>query len=387
MKAVFSLALLTGCTSLLGISDPTPANPGDGGPDVLVDSNIDAPPPCTASIAFKAETTLDIGKQGFDLVVGAFNTDAGGSKPDVAIAAGDEVLIFHGDGTGVFGGDMQRVQVPTAANRIALDDFDTLGLDDLALWTDGGTAVIIRVQNRANNPPFNAEQPLTGPFTSVKNVVPEQLDGNLRTDLFVYDSAAGSRVYTQNAASGSFSRDNNLIGTGSDELLLTRQLDASQRADAVFLNGTNVKLSLQLNSGGFQALNTIATGAASRGIAVGNFDGDTLPDVVVSTSQGLVLFRNTPASPGTFMMSGVVSPLMSATPMKVADLNNDGRDDIVIANAVILQCAPATSGGPGVFTQVEALTAAPPVTFGDVTGDGKLDLLRLEGNALKVRVQ
>jgi hypothetical protein len=253
------------------------------------------------------------------------------------------------------------------------------------MWTPGGTTVIVRRQNRALDPPVEAEQPLTGPFTNVQRVIVDQLDGNLRPDVFVFDSAAGSRVYTSNLGTpGTFARDNNLVGAGGDELILMAQIDGLQRADALFVNGNQVKLSVQ--TGSFQALGTITNAAASKGIAVGKFDGDQLVDLVVSTSSGLLLFRQVAATPGTFQMHGVISPLQSAAPMHVVDLNDDGRDDIVLANAAILQCAPAAAGMPGVFTQVEAINAT-NAQFIDVTGNGKPDLVRLDGTSVKVRVR
>jgi len=251
------------------------------------------------------------------------------------------------------------------------------------MWTAAG--VIIRLQNRTLNPPVEAEQPLTGPFTNVTRVIAEHLDGNLRPDVFVYDTAAGSRVYTSNIGTpGTFARDN-LVGTGADELILTKQIDDAQRDDAVFVNGTIVKISLQTTSFGNPV--NAATGANSKGVAVGKFDGDALLDIVVSTSMGLVLFRQNAASPGTFQMSGMISPVQSATPMLVADVNDDGRDDIIVANAAILQCAPAATGGAGVFTQVEQLSAAGPAKFVDVNNDTKPDLVRLDGTSIKVRLK
>jgi len=44
------------------------------------------------------------------------------------------------------------------------------------MWT--ATAVVVRRLNRALDPPVEAEQPLTGPFTNVTRVINEQLDGN-----------------------------------------------------------------------------------------------------------------------------------------------------------------------------------------------------------------
>ncbi len=372
--------LSSACTSLLGISDPTPATPGDGGPDSSIDSSIDAPPPCAPAVTFKAEQTSAIGATGTGFAIGRF--DLGNLNADIAIATGTNVVIMHGDGAGTFGGNGLKPMIATAAVDLVVEDFDSEGDDDLVMWTP--TTVTMRRLNRALDPPVEAEQPLTGPFTNVTRVFQEQLDGNLRPDVIVYDTAAGSRVYTSNlGVPGTFSRDNNLVGTGADELLVVRQIDGLQRADAVFVNGTMVNLSLHTSS--FSNPVNIANGANSKGIAFGKFDGDALPDLVVSTSMGLVLFRQ--MTPGMFTMHGMISPVQSATPMLVGDANDDGRDDIITPTAAILQCAPAVAGGAGVFTQVEPLSAGGPAKLVDVNGDTKPDLVRIDGTNIKVRLR
>lgn len=374
------MLVLSGCTSLLGISDPTPAGSGgDGGlVDSSIDSNIDAPPPCAASITLGAEVSSDIGAAGLAFAIGRFDA---GLVDDIVVAVGANAVILHGDNAGSFGGDGLKIAVPTAATDIATEDFDDDGLEDFAFITQ--TGIVVRRQNRANNPPVNAEQPLGKDgvpytFTAIARVLTEFLDGNFRPDLFVYD-ATGSRAYTANVGTpGEFSRDLALVGTGGDELLFMKQIDGLQRSDAVFVSGTDVKVSMQTTV--FGPLQTVAT-TNSKGVAIGKFDTDNLPDLVVSTAQGLVLYRQT--APGTFSMHGMISPVQSPTPMLVGDVNGDGRDDIITPTAAILQCAPVSN--VGVFTQVESITAA-RAKLVDVTADGKPDLVRLDGNAIKVRV-
>jgi hypothetical protein len=364
---------------LLGISDPSPAGgPIDSAVDSNIDSNIDAPPACAASITLEAEVSSDVGAAGSDFAIGRYDV---GLTDDIVVALGTSAVILHGDSAGGFGGDGIKITIPTAATGVVSDDFDTDADDDIVLFT--ATNVVMRRLNRTLSPPVEAEQPLTGPFTNITRVLVESLDGALRPDLFVYDASAGSRVFTSNLGTpGTFAKEN-LVGTGGDELILMRQIDDTQRDDAVFVNGTLVKVAIQLNVTGFQSLVTAATGANSTGVAMGRFDSDTLPDLVVSTAQGLVLFRQNAAAPGTFTMHGMISPVQSPSPMLVHDVNGDGRDDIITPTAAILQCAPVNN--VGVFTQVEPLAAA-KAKLVDVTGDGKLDLVRLDGNAIKVRV-
>ena len=72
--------------------------------------------------------------------------------------------------------------------------------------------------------------------------------------------------------------------------------------------------------------------------------------------------------------------------MQVIDLNGDGKDDLLLDGRIVYQCAPASAGGPGVFTQFEAIETAGVAIATDVTGNSKPDLL-IASSDLKVRVQ
>jgi hypothetical protein len=374
--------LSSACTSLLGISDPTPGTPGDGGPDSSIDSNIDAPPPCAPAITFKAEIASDVGATGTDFVVGRFNN---GLEEDIVVTTGASATLMPGDRTGAFGVGGVKIIIPTAADRIVIGDWDVnvSGDDDLVFFTSGGASVVARRQNRLNNPPVEAEQPLMGPIANVTRVLAEELGGNGNMDVLVYDSS-GSRVFVASGlTAGDFIRSATTIASAADELVMVRNVDGQQRADAVFVNGSSVNLALQSNASVFTNPVTIAIGANSKGIAFGKFDGDASLDLMVSTANGLVLHRQT--SPGMFTMHGAISPVQSPTPMLVADANDDGLDDIITPTAVILQGTP--QGGVGVFTQVEPLAVGPTAKLVDVNGDTKPDLVRIDGTNVKVRLK
>ena len=379
MRAVI-LLVLSGCTSLLGITDPTPATPNDGGPDSIIDSNIDAPPPCAPAVTLKAEVSSAIGATGSDFAIGRFNN---GLDEDIAIATGTNTTILFGDRMGNFAG---AKTVPTAGNALAIGDWDqnVSSDDDFAMFTVGGTAVIARRQNRANDPPVEAEQPLMGPFTNVSHMFATELANLGGIDLLVYDDS-GSRIFAASGLTpGDFIRSVNVVAPVADEPLLVQQVNGTGLFDIVFLNGATVKVSLE-NAGIYGNPVNIATGANSKGIAFGKFDSDNLSDLVISTSMGLVLFRQNAASPGTFTMHGMISPVQSPVPMLVGDVNGDSLDDIITPTAAILQCAPPASGGAGTFTQVESLGTARPAKLVDITGDGKADLVRIDGASVKVR--
>ena len=365
---------------MLGITNPTPAGPIDGGPDSSIDSNIDAPPPCTTAINLKAEVVSAIGATGTDFAVGRFNN---GLDEDLAIATGANTTLLFGNRTGAFA--TPKI-IGTAGNAIAIGDWDQVvsADDDFAMFTVGGTAVVAQRQNRALDPPVETAQPLMGPFTNVRRAFAGEFANLGGIDLLVYDDS-GSRIFAASSlTAGDFIRSVNVVAPVADEPLLVQQINGTGGFDMVFLNGTTVKLSLD-NAGTFGNPVNIATGANSKGIAFGKFDSDNLADLVISTSMGLVLFRQNAASPGTFTMHGMISPVQSPVPMLVGDVNGDNLDDIITPTAAILQCAPPASGGAGTFTQVESLSTAGPAKLVDVTGDGKADLVRIDGTSVKVR--
>ncbi|MBX3154998.1 MAG: VCBS repeat-containing protein [Deltaproteobacteria bacterium] len=379
MRAPFVLGLLgaAGCSNLLGITDPSTKS-DDGSPppmiDAEVDSAIDAPPPCTAPTAFGAEASFDVepGATGLSLALGKLDA---GATLDVAIAIGTDVVILHGDGTGVFA---NPTKLGSVAGQVLIDDFDTDARDDLILVQVGGSKVAIRRQSPAGT--FLAEQPLAGPFTNLHRALVGQLDGNVRPDLYIEDDVE-RRIWTSGALTpGSFLRENTTIGVAGDQLLSIEQIDRAQRDETVLVDGSgNVKLSINSTA----APKTIATGATGRGAAFGKFNGDMFPDLVIATAAGGVLFFQDPANPGTFVMQAGLIPEVTGDSLQVLDVNGDGTDDIITPTRIVLQCP----GAPATFTQVEGFNAKQPSLFADVNGNGKPDLLRLEGGTLKVRLQ
>ena len=251
-----------------------------------------------------------------------------------------------------------------------------MGRDDLALVDVGGTNVVIRRQNPMGAAgSFLAEQPLAGPFTNLHRAAIGFLDNTLlRPDLYIEDDVE-RRVWSGSGTPGAFIRENITIGAAGDQLLRVLDLDGVDVDDTVLVDGSgNVKLSL-----GNQAPTVIGTGATGRGAALGNFNGDTLLDLVVTTANGGILFFQDAANPGTFIMQAGLIPEVTGDSLQVLDVNGDGTDDIVTPTRIVLQCP----GGNATFTQVEGFNSTQPSLFRDVNGNGKPDLLRLEGSSLR----
>ena len=139
------------------------------------------------------------------------------------------------------------------------------------------------------------------------------------------------------------------------------------------------------------------TGADPVSIAVGDLDGDGLPDVAVADAaadadggHAIVVQFQVARTPGAFS-APVALPLGPLTPrsLALADLDGDGRLDVVVAAAgtedvqVLFQQAPGTFAAPVGFpgggepTAVAAARLTDPggVDLVVATSDGKLSVL------------
>jgi FG-GAP-like repeat len=378
------LVVLAGCDKLLGIEDPHGNVDGSSGGDGTSDGdgdggNGDAPPACAMAPTFGAEVSIDLGGTGTMIAFGDLNNDG---KLDVAVAIGTSVVILHGDGAGGLG---TKQTVATAATGVAIADFD-IGLDgdDLVMWTVGGNTVIERNQIGGGN--FDAEQPLTGPFTNVTRVKTGIIDVLSVPDLVVEDSTA-RRVFTDNQITpGTFTREATTVGGAGDDLITLEDVN-NDKGDATMVGGGVVKIALSdpNNVGGFLTPITVGSGVTGNAVAYGNFDGDLAPDLIFATNGGGVVFLQSESSRGTFTQKpGKVAGVVGSE-LQVIDVNNDGRPDVLTPTHLVLQCPPPAAFGT--FGDIIAINAASPSALVDLNNDNKPDLVRVEGTSLKVRIQ
>jgi VCBS repeat-containing protein len=157
----------------------------------------------------------------------------------------------------------------------------------------------------------------------------------------------------------------------------------------------NVSVLLGGPGSSFTAAASVLAGFFPFSVAVGNFNGDSDPDLAVAntgSSDVSVLLGGPGGSFGTatnFPVGNFASPVSVA----VGDFNVDGRRDLAVANQSP-DTSPDTvsvllgngSGSFGTATSFAAGTRPTSVAVGDVNGDGKPDLAVANADSANVSV-
>lgn len=140
------------------------------------------------------------------------------------------------------------------------------------------------------------------------------------------------------------------------------------------------------DDGTFTAPVAYAVEAQPLALALADLDGDGKLDVIVANQYAntIGVLRN--AGDGTFLFLPLADVGVDAQPttIAVADLNGDGALDVVLAyNGGAMLSVLLNAGGGALAPPVDyAVMSSPAVAVGDVNGDGALDLVSSGGSVL-----
>jgi hypothetical protein len=325
---------------------------GDGRPDlVATEENAVSVLLGNGDGTFGTTQTIDAGPN--PILVAAADVNGDG-KPDLVVSGlgtynpttrsfNGGVLLGKGDGT--FGTPQT---LPAGTDPFAVADVNGDGKPDLVVWYNRGLSVLL------GNGDGTFGTPQTIDAANPNLVVAADVNGDGKPDLVVSDLGTYNPT-THNWYNGGVSV---LLGRGD---------------------------------GSFGPPQTVDGGSYARSVAVADVNGDGKPDLIVA-NQGTynptthkfdkdVLLGK---GDGTFFRPRAFVASYNAGPMVVADVNGDGRPDLVAteANTVSVQLGSGDGLLTPTFTPVSAITAVsrrstPYLT--DLTGDGLLDSVVLNG--------
>lgn len=346
--------------------------------------------------SFSAPVKRSIGSLAFFLTAADFNADG---RMDLAALARDNgfLSVLVGDGSGGFPTE-RRYVVNAGTDNVMPADFDADGILDLvvatghpaALLPDTGAGTITMIRGRGDGS-FIAPESLTV-SGNVTHIAGGDLNEDGRQDLVVIDRFATSYQILTQQADGSFTRTSapiNLPGgnQGLTNQVIAADLDADNHIDLAM--SARAPLFFKGNGNGTFATPVLLGSANSSGvsIATGDVNGDGQPDLI-NANQGpgdptISLFINNGG--GAFQSGRVIHTGVSPSWVTTADLNNDGRDDVIATDrgefrseTQLGDVAILLSGPGGTFGQATRITGffyPSYVAAGDLNGDDNPDLV------------
>jgi hypothetical protein len=285
---------------------------------------------------------------------------------------------------------------------VTVGDLNGDGHLDLVIANDGANTVSVLLNTTAPGaatPSFAAKQDFaTG--SEPGSVAVGDLNGDGKLDLVIANTGANTVSVLLNttapgAATPSFAAKQDFATGVNPRSVTVGDLNGDGKLDLVIANAVAATVSVLLNTTApgavtpsFAAKQDFATGAAPFSVAVADLNGDGKLDLVIanysSDTVSVLLNTTSQGAPSTAFTANQDFPT-GANPysVTVGDLNGDGKLDLVIANygantvSVLLNTTAPGAATPTFAAKQDFATGHFPVfaTVGDLNGDGKRDLI------------
>ena len=296
----------------------------------------------------------------------------------------------------------QAFATGSAQAAVATADLNGDGRPDLLIANhedDTASVLLNTTAPGASTPSFAAQQAFaTGSAPAA--VATADLNGDGRPDLLIAnheDDTASVLLNTTapGASTPSFAAQQAFATGSAQAAVATADLNGDGRPDLLIANHEDDTASVLLNTTApgastpsFAAQQAFATGSAPAAVATADLNGDGRPDLLIANHEddtASVLLNTTApgASTPSFAAQQAFATGSAQAAVATADLNGDGRPDLLIANheddtaSVLLNTTAPGASTPSFAAQQAFATggAQAAVATADLNGDGRPDLL------------
>ncbi|HKF47519.1 MAG TPA: FG-GAP-like repeat-containing protein [Terracidiphilus sp.] len=309
----------------------------------------------------------------------------GDGIPDLLVAT-NQVTIYlgHADGTYTKAAT-PSIQGPSDS-PVVIADFNGDGIPDLGvpMYSANYVSILLGNGDGTFGPVLQATVP--GSIVMVSNMVTGDFNGDGIPDLAVLNDFQGPAFYILlGNGDGTFTVDaTNPPISGYPSDFATGDFNGDGKTDLAEAEGDSIVILLGNGDGTFNNSGSVQTGSGGP-IAVADFDGDGKLDLAVAaggqggTSESVIIFTGN--GDGTFNppTSIATNPATAVTWIQVADFNQDGTPDVVIADSA----GSATvflNNGIGSLSESFPVVSGLSVPYylevgvGDLNGDGYPDI-------------
>jgi hypothetical protein len=330
------------------------------------------------------------------VAIGDINGDG---RPDLVVAnqTDNTMSLLQGTGTGTFPNET-NYNVGTTPFSVTLGDVNGDGLLDAVTSNFNSSNVTVLLGNGSGFSIGTETNYPTG--SNPQSVAIGDVDGDGKPDLVVADYGSGGVSTLIGNGTGGFAAKADLATGANPQCVIMADVNDDGRADLVVANGTPFTLSvLEAHGAGTLGVapNLVADGGNPFGIFLADLNNDGIPDLAAGFKSGIV--QTMLGFPGNTWGTPIITPIppMTGTPalrgMAVADLNGDGKRDIVVGQFQTGSSASEVDVFPGNGNGTFGLSTAYPtgtwpvaVAIGDLNGDGKPDIVTANGAANNVSV-
>lgn len=330
------------------------------------------------------------------IALGDFNGDG---FEDIAAAdfGGAQITILLGDGKGGF---QPAPAVATSAQPITLiaADFNGDGFTDLVEGNSGNT-----VEVYLGNGLGGFRQ--SGAFQSggAYDMAAADFNGDGIVDLVVTTFAAsdGMPAVYLGQGDGSFQLRGFLAVSAGDAYVIVGDFNGDSLADIVLASPVSGSVSVYLGNGdgSFQAASTLPSTGADGAVAEGDFNGDGKVDLAVTTYYGIsvgVQFEYVSSvqiylgrGDGTFETGAAYTVPLNPNSIASGDFDANGVPDLVVTSHDNASVTLLIGHGDGTFSVGASFATGPgpsDIHVGELNGDGRPDFVVADASGGEVSV-